>query len=457
MHSWGVAQVERSIFYLLLVFLIGTPLVITTYVGPNEIKWFLVRTVGTSLFFGWLIIRVWQGQLKIRWDPIAVLSLVFCAIQALSLLVATNPWSTLTEVSKMAGLLCVYFLVANIICSRTDRDRVLMVVAAVGFLTSLYGIAQHWGYDFFPWQEHRQVPISRGVSFFGHATFSASVLIMAIPLTVGLACTRRRPISVIIVLGMALTMLYHLSFSGARTATVSLLTAALATGAVGIVGRRSNAHPGLLQGMNFRRILLISCAFLLVAATGIVMLLRASSVKDSDLFAIRQNSLALRLYTWETATRMFLAHPLTGTGAGNYSIVSPAYWNRVESHSYARHGRRAHEVHNEYLEVAAELGLPGIVVMLGLTAFALSGSYALSHNSSDNEHRRVALAYFAAIFAASLDATMTYIHQLPGSAMMYRVVLGLISYELWSRSRSVEGGQLSRAQDAQGAEYASGQ
>ena len=127
---------------------------------------------------------------------------------------------------------------------------------------------------------------------------------------------------------------------------------------------------------------------------------------------------------------MFLDNPITGVGVGNYGVASPPYWNAIEANRYARHGRRFFQAHNEYLEIAAEQGLPGIAVMLGLTAFALTGSYGLARQAGSVKERRLGWALFAAVVATSIDATATFSLQNPGSALFFWMLLGLISTSL---------------------------
>ena len=280
--------------------------------------------------------------------------------------------------------------------------------------------------------------MTRGVSFFGHATFAGSALIIIIPLTIGLGATRSDWRGRIVSWIFVLLMLYHLSFSGARIATVGLFVSALVT--VGVLAlrpmlERRNARPahGPSKGVVGAVLSLV-----VVIAIGSVLLFRAWDVKDSDLFAIRQPSLAQRLFTWETASRMFVDNPIIGVGVGNFSTVSPPYWNAVESTRYARHTRRPFEVHNEYLEVAVEQGLPGIAALLGLVAFGLAGSYGLAMRSAGRLERKLGLAYFAALVATSIDSTVTYTLQVPGSALLVWVLLGLIAFGLHSRKNAAE-------------------
>jgi O-antigen ligase len=68
-------------------------------------------------------------------------------------------------------------------------------------------------------------------------------------------------------------------------------------------------------------------------------------------------NLPVRLKIWEDTWRLIQDHPLTGIGAGGYATVFRVY------QSHLLENLRADHAHNDYLQLAAELGMP--------TAFAL--------------------------------------------------------------------------------------
>ena len=173
-------RVGRAVFPLLLTLILAAPLVITSAVDIHTAKWFIIQVGGTVLFLIWFALGTRRRERLIRWEPISVFAVFFLGTQIVSLAAATRLLPGLEVISRQLGLLAVFFLVANCTKDARDRDRVLWIVAMVGAATAVYGIAQHWGYDFFRWQIHREVPVTRGVSFFGHATFAGSALIIII-------------------------------------------------------------------------------------------------------------------------------------------------------------------------------------------------------------------------------------------------------------------------------------
>ncbi len=72
-----------------------------------------------------------------------------------------------------------------------------------------------------------------------------------------------------------------------------------------------------------------------------------------------------RLYHWINTLPMIRDHALVGVGIGNWTVFYPDYYGAVWLDSIAAGGRdRLQNAHNDYLEIFAELGLVGMVLVL---------------------------------------------------------------------------------------------
>ncbi len=78
---------------------------------------------------------------------------------------------------------------------------------------------------------------------------------------------------------------------------------------------------------------------------------------------------------WKVGWRMFSAHPVFGVGAGNFPLVSIQYEQRPGTITSAIYIVDTPKVaHNIYLEQLADLGIPGLIVMLGVFGGALAAA-----------------------------------------------------------------------------------
>jgi O-antigen ligase len=74
-----------------------------------------------------------------------------------------------------------------------------------------------------------------------------------------------------------------------------------------------------------------------------------------------------RLDLWRVAFRIFEGHPLGGVGLGNYQAVEPAYATQTLNLTIVRQIVTEHlVVHDTYLQMAAELGLVGLSILVAI-------------------------------------------------------------------------------------------
>ncbi len=423
---------DRVLFYGFLAMLVAVPLAIWTYTEPaaSPLKWYIIRIVAPLLAVGWFIHRALAGRLTVHWSAITIAALALLGTQCISLVHAVNPWLTLDEISKSLGLLAAYFLAVNTVASVRDRDTLLWCVAATGCVAALYGIAQRFGWDFFPWQVAPATPVRRGVSFFGHANFAAHFIVVALPLAAGLMITRSSLLLRAVAGLFGLLMLYHLTITGTRGAALGLGAAVVTVVAVFLhtwyrSGGRSAAR---IRKIAFdRKTLLAAGSIGLAVAIAGTMMVAVWRVKESDPLAIREGHGIFRLRTWYTATRVFLQHPIVGIGAGNYEVISPAYWHEGEAKQFVEENRMSYRVHNEYIETAAEQGIIGLGALLALMMIALYEAGELISSDRDRKERFVGLGLFAAVAGLCVDCLVNFDLQTPASALLFWVVLGLIT------------------------------
>jgi O-antigen ligase len=106
---------------------------------------------------------------------------------------------------------------------------------------------------------------------------------------------------------------------------------------------------------------------------------------------------------WKVGWRMFTAHPLLGVGAGSFPLVSSHYLDRPGTITSAIYIVDQPKVaHNIYLEQLADVGIPGLVAMLGVFAAALAAALRaarLFQRSGDERLELLARCCFLALVA----------------------------------------------------------
>jgi O-antigen ligase len=107
----------------------------------------------------------------------------------------------------------------------------------------------------------------------------------------------------------------------------------------------------------------------------------------------QEKALSIRLEMWRVALHMIRAHPWVGVGPNNIVEVYPLYLPPGKSPEVGYHNH----FHNDYLQMAAERGLPCLAAWLWL--MGALGWYTLKVRRNLRGQRWVADAAFAAWLA----------------------------------------------------------
>jgi tetratricopeptide (TPR) repeat protein len=106
-----------------------------------------------------------------------------------------------------------------------------------------------------------------------------------------------------------------------------------------------------------------------------------------------------RYGVWKSALKAFDAHPGTGTGAGTFQF----WWNQ--------HGTTAEflqDAHNLWLQNLAELGLPGLILIVLVAAAALGAGIVVRRRSRRRPSAGISVAFLAAFAVYLLHASVDW-------------------------------------------------
>jgi len=121
---------------------------------------------------------------------------------------------------------------------------------------------------------------------------------------------------------------------------------------------------------------------------------------------------------WRDTARLIGGHPLLGSGLGTF----PVAFTRVQSTFL---GRFVNHAHNDYLELASDLGIPAAALFWGSTGALLVRVARKAASSEVSFERAMALGCLGSMAAILLHSLTDFNLYIPANAMVFSLILGL--------------------------------
>jgi len=296
--------------------------------------------------------------------------LLLIGFGGLSATVALQPLLSLKELVKWLELLVVWVVGQNVLTGRRAGLGLVAALLAAGASEALIGLAQFF-LRLGP-EAYRFGPFLRAFGTFSQPNPFGGYLISVLPLALALTLFGWRAWR-----AGAGSRAGWLVPGAATVLVAAALAMTLSRGAWLGFGVAALVVLSLWDPRTLRAIGLLAIVAALVSAAGIANLLPgsvsdrlANVVQYFGVFDVRTVTptaanwaIVERMAHWQSGADMFIAHPWTGVGPGNYPAAYPDYqYHRPHFRDPLGHA------HNLYLNFLAETGLPGFAAY---TAFVL--------------------------------------------------------------------------------------
>jgi O-antigen ligase len=305
-----------------------------------------VLEVGASLLLVFWAVRLYYRKSDRLSIPPEIFPLVVFALVAVLQVVfrlTASRYFTRIELQLLATYLIVVFLMSQAY-SRTRHWRgYFWFLMSLGFVVSIFGILQYLtnnGKLYWVRTMRVQVlPFGPYVNRNHFAGFAELIIPVAlVPLVLGKVRRER----VFLVALFALVPIVALLLSASRGGIVSFVVQMVILFLLLLI-RRIRGTRVLIGGV------VVLCSVMVVSWIGVQRVLqRFSEIQSMEMEVTGSKRAAMREDTW----RLFLDHPLLGTGLGTLEIVFPPYDSLYD-------GKVVDHAHNDYVEALAETGVVG--------------------------------------------------------------------------------------------------
>lgn len=316
--------------------------------------------IGTILWLGKMLIMRRLYVKRTPYDSLIVLLVLLGAVSIWSS--PDRGFSFYNYYHLMGRYVLIYYLVINNMHSLDQMKRLIWTVLSSALVVTLYGFYQYiYGVNISAaeWVDGDQFPDLkvRVFSTLENPNLLAGFLMVIMAMASGLALHTAQKKSKLILFALVVTLGICLVLTYSRGAWLSIL-------AVIIV-------YGFLYNRKIFWFLLIVPFVLLIAKDALVE--RILSIANPT-----DTSSTLRLALWESTAAMIMDKPLLGIGWGAYWMVYPEYDFFLQDS-----GAKIFHAHNMYLNIAAEIGIPGLLVFLTLMIGHIrKGLFVMRHNNN---------------------------------------------------------------------------
>ena len=334
----AIKAAERSLWYFLCAFAFFSPWSIAG-----------AQTAILLALLAWLVKIFFSGKVSFVRTPLnlpiflyvvtLVISVIFSPFKLHSLMALKEEW-----------LLLIFFLIVNNVTEEAKVEKLLTILISVSTLVGFYAIWQHYsGMDLYRnrlLEPRGEVFTSLGL-FDHHLTFGGYYLLVFLIAWVFLLNTKRAGFFRILDFIAPIVIGFSLIFSYARSAWLG--------GVMGIL------TFGFLKGGKFILFLILGVLVLCV----LIYVIEPTSlerIREIDLSKDKPESTRIRL--WQTSINMIKDKPIWGIGLGNFGKLFDRY--KVEG----IYDTTCHP-HNDFLNVAVNSGLLGLLAYLSIWAVFL--------------------------------------------------------------------------------------
>jgi O-antigen ligase len=295
------------------------------------------------LFFVWALFFFLYGEKEIVLPATLPPLLAFAAVAAFQWIsrLTASPFATRTQLQLLLADIVLMFLAAQAFRTLQDWRGFFWFVMLFAFLVSGFGILQQLTFNgklyWFREMRYGGIPFGPYVNRNHFAGFAElAIPISLVPLMLGKVRRERR----FIISLFALLTVGALFLSASRGGIVAFGVELIFLLSFVLLQRAGSKH--LLTGG-----VVLLAALSLVSWIGVRQVLsRFGSLHSMEVKEDKRAS--MRHGTW----RIFLDHPVLGTGLGTIQLVYPPYETLYD-------GKVVNHAHNDYLEALAETGILG--------------------------------------------------------------------------------------------------
>ena len=415
------------IVMIVLVPAIFYPRVIDIFDPIKTLTFSLLVIVGLML---WGFNALKKEEFKIISNPLNIPILSFIIFCVLSLIWSNSPFISLKELPLFLAGPLLYFIVVNNINNERQINRIISAILIMGGLFGIYGILQYNGIDFSFWIGN----YGRGKVFglFGNAGYFAEYLILPLSIAISLfLVSKNKTIKILLLIGI-LTMVSTIALTFTRTPYLSLVISFIFMLLLFVISRGKRLFKENKKIFIVIFLVIIIIISLIVVpnplnkpGTVISKIKGGASINQlTQGFSIKR-----RIATWKFTILLIKDHPLLGSGIGTFKYNSLRYqakfFDQGDNRTIYPYGV-ADKTHNEFLQLAAELGIIGLIIFIWLIFAYFNYGLKILKREKDKYKQGIIIGLMGSVMAFLIDSIFWFPLHHSFTSSLFWLCLGLL-------------------------------
>jgi len=429
-YGWSILVIELAVLVMMVAYFL-----LKARPQNNELLSFSLRWP-RYLFFGFLAFIFIQiipfpsflvkflspGAYSFR----ELFSVDFSKIKFMSF--SLLPSSTFREGLELLAYFLLGFLIVKTVTRRQQIRRIVTVLVAMGVFEAVYGLFELYNKNPHVLFYKKIYSLDSVTGTFVNRNHFSGYLEMVIPLTIGLIIAR---IDLFSLVGLKWReKLLRLSEKGLAKNLLLLFGMVVMAVAIILSKSRSGVFLFILTFILFFELAALYFGrtrhrqkwiknFLAVSFLVITLICLYIGIKATlERFALDKLLSERRPIVWSNVTSIIGDYPLFGTGLGTFAAVYPAYEQKLTPPHFSH-------AHSDYLEYLAELGVVGMILLLGGILFMLASSFLVWRERRHPEVKGLALGGIVAVVNILIHSIADFNLHIPANMVLFTVVLSL--------------------------------
>lgn len=429
-YEWSILVIQLAVLVMLGAYILMREKPQNNGLLINSLKWPKVLFAG---FFVFLVIQIlplpkflvkifspnsYAFQERFLPDFLNVKFISFSLI----------PAHTLREGLEILAYFLLGFLIVKTVTERQQILRIFSVLIAMGAFQALYGLFELYNKNPRILFYEKMYGLDSVTGTFVNRNHLSGYMEMIIPLAIGLVIARidlfslmdlrwrdrllrlsERGFSTSILISLGIVvMAIAVIFSKSRSGVFLLIFAFILFLELTIVSFRKSTQ----QKKWARKF--IAGVFIVIA----IISLYAGIDATIERFALDKLLREGRPTYWANTAEIFTDYPLLGTGLGTFPSLYP---DRETGETLIR----LYHAHNDYLEYLSELGVVGMVLLLGGVLFILIKTFIKWRGRRHPEVKGLGLGGIVAIICILIHSLTDFNLHIPANMLLFSVVLSL--------------------------------